>query len=172
MPGNRFAAVLLALAACAAPPVEITFTGPKSDVRLAIAMQPNERSQRTQLYYYYSGVWFEEGEIVHDAALDEFGKRFQSVAPREKAGQFDAVVEVEGDSILNPQFSTYYATATARTYSPDGKLLGTYKATASAYANFGNLEYDHLYRQTYAKAFAEVAQQLASSDAMKTMETK
>lgn len=169
MPGNRFAAVLLALAACAAPPVETAFTGPKSDVRLAIAMQPYERSQRTQLYYYYSGVWFEEGEIVHDAALEQFGKRFESVAPREKAQQFDAVVEVEGDSILNPQIGTYFGTATARAYLPDGELVATYKATASAYANFGNLDYGDLYRQTYAKAFAEVAQQFASSDALKTI---
>jgi hypothetical protein len=167
---NFFAAALLPLAACAAPPVESIASGPKIDARLAIAMSPDERNQKTQLYYYYEGVWFPEGEIVHDAALEEFGKRFESVAPREKGQQFDAVVEVEGDSVLNPQFSTYYATATARAYLPDGKLVGTYKATASAYASFGNLEYDRLYRQTYGKAFADVARQ--ASDAIKTMETK
>lgn len=164
-----FIITALSLTACSAPRVENTYSGPKSDVRLAIAMQPDEREQNTRLDYYQFGVWFPEGEIVHDTALREFGRRFESVTPREKAQDFDAVIEIEGDSILNPQMSTYYGTATARAYLPDGTLVGAYKATASAYANFGNLEYNALYRQTYTEAFADVARQLASSDAIRTL---
>jgi hypothetical protein len=154
---------------CASQPLETRYAGPKNDASIAIAMQPGERNQRTQLYYSYRGVWFPEGEIVHAAALDEFGKRFSSVRSRETITDFEALVEVEGDSILNPQLSTYYATATARAYSPAGKHLGTYRATADAYVNMGNLEYDDVYGRTYRRAFAEVARQFAASDAAKTI---
>ena len=132
-------------------------------------MTSQERNQKTRLDYYQHGIWFPEGEIAHEAALAQFGNRFTTVGARDKAEDFDAVVEVEGDSILNPQLGTYYATATARAYLPDGKLVGTYRATASSYANIGNLEYDELYRETYGRAFAEVAQQFAASDAAKTI---
>jgi hypothetical protein len=162
-------AILLVLVGCAGPQPANVPTGSKIEARVAISMTPEERSQKTRLDYYQRGIWFPEGEIVREAALTQFSNRFTNVTPRDKAEDFHAVVEVEGDSILNPLFSTYYATATARAYLPDGKLLGTYRATASSYANIGNVEYDKLYQDTYGRAFAEVAQQFAASDEIKTM---
>ncbi|MGH8729022.1 MAG: hypothetical protein ACREV9_12925 [Burkholderiales bacterium] len=159
-------AAIIVAGCAAAPAIWPVDSSPRIKARVAIAMSPEERTMQTQLYYYYKGVWFEEGRVVREAALKAFTERFEAAASREDSGSFDVVVEVEGNSILNPQFSTYYATAIARAYLPNGELIGQYSATSSHYASFGNLDYEQLYQQTYNEAFAQVARQLAQSEAL------
>lgn len=162
---KKFLAVTgLWLAACALPPVETSASVPKVDARVAIAMSPDERSQRSQVYYYQKGYWFEEGRVVHNAAIKAFDAQFTDALPRENTSDFDVVVEVEGNGLLNPYQSTYYATAIARAYLPGGELIGQYEASASSYASLGNYEYESTYQKIYDEAFAKVARKFAASD--------
>lgn len=158
----------LLLAGCGAAPTRPDHPAARGEalpLHLAVEMTPEQLAQ-TKQYYYYQTIYYEEGRLIHDAALAAFMPLVSQVLPRQQLPAPDVIVKVSGKSVFNPLMRVFYADVSATVYLPDGQELGTFQSSSELGGIVSG--YDRAFEKAYIAAFEDIGRKLLTSGVLDT----
>ena len=170
---KTFSALLLALmAGCSvAPTLPDNSAATASEplpIRLAVEMTPEQFAQWASQFYYYYEIYYPEGRLVRNAALDAFAPLVSQVLPREQMPAPDVIVKVSGSGFFNPLMKVFYAKVSATAYSASGEELGTFKSSSEVGGIVSH--YERAFQSAYLIAFQGVGRKLIESGTLSSVE--
>ena len=164
--------LLALLAGCGVAPAlpdnPAATAGEPLPIRLAVEMTPEQLAQKTSHYYYYTDIYYEEGRMVRNAALDAFAPLASQVLPREQMPTPDVIVKISGKSSFNPLMRVFYASVSATAYLPSGEELGTFNSSSDVGAIVSG--YERAFQRAYLVAFQGIGRKLLESGALSSVE--
>lgn len=166
---KTFPALLLALlAGCGVAPTlpdnPAARAGEPLPIRLAVDMTPEQLAQWTSHYNYYYEIYYPEGRLVRNAALDAFAPLASQVLPRVQMPTPDVIVKVSCRGFFNPLMKVFYADVSATAYLPGGEELGTFKSSSEVGAIVSG--YERAFQSAYLAAFQDIGKKLLGSGAL------
>ncbi|HVS26264.1 MAG TPA: hypothetical protein VHE58_03055 [Burkholderiales bacterium] len=169
---KTFSALLLTLlAGCGVAPTLPDNPAATADdplpIRLAVDMTPEQLTQWTSHYYYYTEIYYPEGRLVRNAALDAFAPLVSQVLPREQMPTPDVIIKVSGKGSFNPLMKVFYADVSVTAYLPGGEELGTFKSSSEVGAIVSG--YECAFQSAYLAAFQSIGRKLLASGVLSSV---
>ncbi|HSS46488.1 MAG TPA: hypothetical protein VLL03_03630 [Burkholderiales bacterium] len=164
--------LLALLAGCGVAPAlpdnPAATAGEPLPIRLAVEMTPEQFAQWGSQFYYYYEIYYPEGQLVRNAALDAFAPLVSQVLPREQMPAPDVIVKVSGSGFFNPLMRVFYAKVSVTAYSASGEELGTFKSSSDVGGIVSG--YERAFQRAYLVAFQDIGRKLLESGALSSVE--